>query len=152
MKNPKFKKNIEEIILKIQQKPKLEPASTKGLDLLMETRRKELEDKMKIEKEIKEEDEKRKIKQNKLNDRVKNSKALIDNKKALEERKNKYRSDFKKNMIESKDHYENEMTLRIQKVYNRPLLFEQAYGTASKIKEAKKNKELVEQTNMELNN
>lgn len=55
-------------------------------------------------------------------------------------------------MIESKDHYENEMTLRIQKVYNRPLLFEQAYGTASKIKEAKKNKELVEQTNLESNN
>lgn len=130
----------------------MEPASTRGLDLLMETRRKELEDKMKKEKEIKEEDERRKIKQNKLNDRVKKSKALIDNKKALEEKKNKFKNEFKNNLIESKNHYENEMSLRIQKVYNRPLLFEQAYGTASKIKEAKKNKEMIEETNMESNN
>ena len=33
------------IIKKIQQKPKIEPASTKSLDLLMATRRKELEEK-----------------------------------------------------------------------------------------------------------
>jgi hypothetical protein len=34
-KNPQIKKNIVDIIRKIQQKPKIEPASTKALDLLM---------------------------------------------------------------------------------------------------------------------
>ena len=34
-KNPQIRKNIMDIIRKIQQKPKIEPASTKGLDLLM---------------------------------------------------------------------------------------------------------------------
>jgi hypothetical protein len=41
-KNPKMKNNINEIIKKMQRKPKIEPASTHSLDLLMETRRREL--------------------------------------------------------------------------------------------------------------
>jgi hypothetical protein len=36
-KNPQFKNNIVDIIQKIQQKPKIEPASTKSLNLLMQT-------------------------------------------------------------------------------------------------------------------
>jgi hypothetical protein len=35
VKNPQIRKNIVDIIRKIQQKPKIEPASTKALDLLM---------------------------------------------------------------------------------------------------------------------
>ena len=35
-KNPQFKRNIIEIIQKMNQKPKIEPASTKSLNLLME--------------------------------------------------------------------------------------------------------------------
>jgi hypothetical protein len=35
LKNPQIKKNIVDIIRKIQQKPRIEPASTKALDLLM---------------------------------------------------------------------------------------------------------------------
>jgi hypothetical protein len=35
VRNPQFKKNIAEIIDKIQRKPKIEPATTKSLNLLM---------------------------------------------------------------------------------------------------------------------
>jgi hypothetical protein len=37
VQNPQFKNNIVDIIKKIQQKPKIEPASTKALNLLMAT-------------------------------------------------------------------------------------------------------------------
>ena len=42
-KNPQNRKDIEAIIKKMQKKPQIEPATTKALALLMETRRKELE-------------------------------------------------------------------------------------------------------------
>jgi len=35
IKNPQVKKNILEVIQQIQHKPKIEPKSTKGLNLLM---------------------------------------------------------------------------------------------------------------------
>ena len=147
-KNPNFKRNIEEIILKIQQKPKLEPASTKSLDLLMATRRKELEDKQKKEQQVKDEDAKRAESQNRLKERVTKSKHLVNNSKALEESKKKKQETFKQQLISDKKTYEEELERRKQRVNNKPLMFEQSYNNVTKFKA---NKLVMEAIQEELN-
>lgn len=143
IKNPQFKKNIEDIIMKIQQKPKIEPASTRSLDLLMATRRKELEEKQRKEEQKKQEDLQRIKDQNKLKERVTKSKALVDNKKELEEKRQKKKDDFLKGLRQDKRDYEEELERRKQKVYNRPLMFEQDTTMGKKIRAAEKAREII---------
>ncbi len=66
----------------------------------------------------------RKEKQNKLKERVVNSKHLIDNAKSLDEKKRKHQEDFKNNLEEQKNKYEQELARRLERVYNKPLMFE----------------------------
>jgi len=66
----------------------------------------------------------RKEKQNKLKERVVNSKFIVDNAKALEEKKRKHQEDFKNNLEEQKNKYEQELARRLERVYNKPLMFE----------------------------
>jgi hypothetical protein len=142
-KNPNLKKNIEEILMKIQQKPKIEPASTKSLDLLIEFRRKNMEDKLKIEEKKMEEDKERVKNQNKLKERVVNSKFLVDNKKKLEEDKKKRQDAFKESLRKQAIEYKMELEKTKQKVYNKPLNFEENYSSYNKLKNNKITGEFV---------
>ncbi len=144
-KNPHFKKNIDEILKKIQQKPKLEPASTKSLDLLMAVRRKEMEEKQRKEEQKKEEDKQRLIKQNKLKERVVNSKYLVDNRKALEESRKDKQENFKESLRKQALEYKIELEKRKQKIYNMPLNFEKEHNATNKLKNQQRTKELVEE-------
>lgn len=66
----------------------------------------------------------RKEKQDRLKDRVVNSKALVDNSKALENKRKQQQEDFKRNLNEDKIKYQQELARRLQRVYNKPLMFE----------------------------
>ena len=83
-----------------------------------------MEDKQKQDDEKIVEDMLRKEKQNKLKDRVVNSKFIVDNAKALDEKKKKQQDDFKSNLEEQKNKYEQELARRLERVYNKPLMFE----------------------------
>ena len=140
-KNPKMKNNINEIIKKMQRKPKIEPASTHSLDLLMETRRRELEEKQRKINEQKLEDQLRKERQDRLKERVQNSKAIVDNKKQLEENRRKQQEDFRNNLIKKRESYEAELQRRVEKVYNRPLMLEQIGQKGEKFSMGKNTKD-----------
>lgn len=144
-RNPQFKKNLESIIKKIQQKPKIEPSSTKSLDLLMATRRKELEEKQRKEELKKQEDAQRLKNQNKLKERVVNSRYLVDNKKELEDKKKKKVEDHKQTLRSYKKSYDEELQRRLQKVYNKPLMFETDSKALDKLKAARKAKQAIEE-------
>lgn len=83
-----------------------------------------MEDKEKRNEEKAVEDILRKEKQNRLKDRVVNSKYIVDNKNALEDKKRKHKEEFKNNLEEQKNKYEQELARRLDRVYNRPLMFE----------------------------
>jgi len=85
-----------------------------------------MEDKEKKENEKLIEDLMRKEKQNKLKDRVVNSKFIVDNKNALEEKRSKQQQDSKNNLEEQKNKYEQELARRLERVYNKPLMFEKS--------------------------
>lgn len=85
----------------------------------------------------------RKEKQDRLKERVLNSKALVDNTRTLEEKRSKQQEDFKRNLQEKKNAYQQELARRLQRVYNKPLMFEQ---TTSKEKFSK-NKNMKEKLN-----
>ena len=123
-KNPKKINNIESIRKKMQKKPRIEPPSTKSLKLLMDTRRKELEDKQIKEENIKREDEKRRERQNRLNNRVRSSSIIKGNKKQLEENRKIRKQEFKQNLKDDKKKYKNNLEIMYQKVDNRPLMME----------------------------
>ena len=124
IKNPKKINNIELIRKKMQKKPKIEPSSTKSLKLLMDTRRKELENKLIKEENLRRENEKRIEKQNKLNNRVRSSSVIQGNKKELKLRREKRKKDFKENMNEDKNKFHEILDEIYQKVDNRPLMME----------------------------
>ena len=123
-KNPKKIKNIDIIKKRMQKKPKIEPPSTKSLKLLMDTRRKELENRKNREESIKREDEKRREKQKRLNQRVRSSSVMQTNKKQLEENRKTRILEFKNNLKENKKNYKEKLQLINQKVNNRPLMME----------------------------
>ena len=123
-KNPKKAKNIEIIRKKMQKKPKIEPPSTKSLKLLMETRRRELEDKKIREENIRREDELRKERQKRLNDRVRSSSVIQGNKKELKEKKMINQKQFKERLKEDASKYKDKLNIINQKVENRPLMME----------------------------
>jgi len=152
LKNPSVKKNIMDIIRKIQQKPKIEPASTKALDLLMAARRKDLEDKQKKEEEQHLEDRAREEKQNRLKERVVNSKALVDNRQKLDETRKQKQEDFKNNLREQNEDYKNKLARSLQKVYNKPLMFETIGKKADKILLGQQFEERIKEAHQDFNN
>ena len=123
-KNPKKIKNIDVIRKRMQKKPKIEPPSTKSLKLLMDTRRKELEDRKIREESIRREDEQRRIKQQRLNERVRSSSVIQGNKKQLEENRKIRKQEFESNLKEDKKRYKDNLKLMYQKVDNQPLMME----------------------------
>ena len=128
-KNPKKNTSIDQIKKKMHKKPKIEPATTKSLTLLMETRRKELEMRKKREEDILREDEQRIKKQNDFNERVRGSAVMIENRKNwkdLEDKKKDAEETFKKFQIEKKNEYKQRLAEMKQRVNNRPLMMEEA--------------------------
>jgi hypothetical protein len=85
-----------------------------------------LEDKQKKEEQRILDEKERKEKQNRLKERVVNSKNLVDNTKALEEKRKKQQEDFKNGLKDTAEKYQQELARRLQKVNNKPLMFETA--------------------------
>ena len=128
-KNPKKNTSIDQIKKKMHKKPKIEPATTKSLTLLMEKRRIELEMRKKREEDIIREDEQRIKKQNDFNERVRGSAVMIENRKNwkdLEDKKKDAEETFKKFQIEKKNEYKQRLAEMKQRVNNRPLMMEEA--------------------------
>ena len=143
-KNPQNRKDINAIIRKMQKKPAIEPATTKGLSLLMETRRKEIEARKKAEEQQKYEDEQRKIKQDRLKERVQKSKDLVDNRKQLEKaRKEKLKSSKMDNIAKKKE-YNDKLREMNQRINNRPLMLETIGKKPNKIEMGQDYQEEIE--------
>ncbi|MCQ2817695.1 MAG: hypothetical protein MJ252_10560 [archaeon] len=123
-KNPKNRKDIKKIIEKMKRKPAFEPATTKGLSLLMDKRRNDLEAKKKEEERIKKEDEERIKRQNRLNERVNGSKSLISNDKALKKKRDENTQTFINKQKQLKEDAKRRKEEMLQRVANRPLLLE----------------------------
>ena len=123
-KNPKKENKIEEARKRMQKNPDIEPPSTKSLKLLMDKRRKDLEERKKKEERIKREDEARIEKQKRLNERVRSSSVIRGNKKELELKREKNMKDFSEKLKEDKIKYNNKLKLIKQNVENRPLMME----------------------------
>ena len=135
VKNPKRQgkdEEIKEIIKRMQRKPKIEPKSTHSLDLLMELRRKELEDKENQQKLKELEDNIRAEQQSRLRERVLNSKAIVDHTNQLNEIKQKRMEEFREELQRQEESYKAELARRLERVYNRPLLVEQVGNKGEK--------------------
>ena len=133
-KNPKKNKSIEKIRKTMKKKPQFEPATTKSLTLLMETRRKELEMRKKREEDIIKEDEQRIKKQKDFNARVNGSVVMIEHKKKwkeLEDKKKEAKDTFAQQEKEKVKDYKQKMQEMNQRVSNRPLMMEEV----SKVKD-----------------
>ena len=127
-KNPKKNKSIEKIRKTMHKKPKIEPATTKSLTLLMETRRKELEMRKKKAEDIIREDEQRIKKQNDFNERVRKSAVMIENKKnwkELEDKRKRNMEQFHQDQIDYKKKKKKRFEEMKQRVSNRPLMMEE---------------------------
>ena len=83
-----------------------------------------MEDKQRKEEEKIEEDRLRAEKHNKLKERVVNSNFLVDNTNALEEKRKQGQEQFKQGLRNDKQKYEEKLQIGLQKIYNRPLMFE----------------------------
>ena len=140
-KNPRPKTDINKIIKKMQRKPKIEPKSTHCLDLLMDLRRKELEEKERQIKQKEIEDNIRAEHQARLRERVWNSKAIVDNTNQLNENRIRQQEEFKAKLQKQKESYNAELARRLEKVYNRPLLVEQVGNKGEKFSLNKNNQE-----------
>ena len=123
-KNPKKFQSIEVIRKKMQKKPKIEPPSTRSLKLLMDTRRRELENRKIREESIRKEDEKRRTRQSRLNNRVRSSSVIQGNKKQLEEKRKQKTKIFIENLKKDEKKYNEKLDLMYQKVNNMPLMME----------------------------
>ena len=133
-KNPKKNKSIEKIRKVMNKKPQFEPATTKSLNLLMETRRKELEMRKKREEDIIKEDEQRIKKQKDFNDRVNGSVVMIEHRrkwKELEDKKQEAKDTFAQQEKDKVKDYKQKMQEMKQRVNNRPLMMEEV----SKVKD-----------------
>ena len=82
----------------MQRKPKIEPKTTHSLDLLMELRRKELEEKENQQKLKEIEDNIRAEHQARLRERVWNSKAIVDHTNQLNEMRQRRQEEFKEEL------------------------------------------------------
>ena len=126
-KNPKKDINrIEKIRKKMQKKPDIEPPSTKSLKLLMDKRRRDLEQRKKKEEKIKREDEARIERQQRLNERVRSSSVIRGNKKELEKKQKEDTKEFLNKLKNQKQEYNDKLKIMKQNVENRPLMMENA--------------------------
>ena len=124
IKNPKKENRIENVRKKMQKKPDIEPPSTKSLKLLMDKRRKDLEERKKREESVKREDEARIRKQHRLNQRVRSSSVIRGNQKELEIRRKRKTENFLADLEQNKQAYESKLKVINQNVENRPLMME----------------------------
>lgn len=69
---------------------------------------------------------------------------MVDNAKAIDEKKRQQQEDFKKNLQTQKLNYQQELARRIQKVYNKPLMFE---TVTQKVDKFTVNKNMQEKLN-----
>lgn len=90
----------------------------------------------------------RKEKQDRLKERVNSSKAIVDNTKALEEKRKNKQEDFKRYLNENKNHYQEELARRLQRVYNKPLMVE---TVTAKVDKLSVNKNMQDKLNEYLN-
>ena len=151
-KNPNLEMKNEEIkniIKKMQRKPKIEPKSTHSLDLLMELRRKELEDKENQQKLKEIEDNMRAERQARLKERVWSSKAIVDHTNQLEEMKQKRKEEFRDELQRQEESYRAELARRLERVYNRPLLVEQVGNKGEKFSLNRNNLEDLDELQMQ---
>ena len=109
----------------------------------MEYRRKNLEDKQKAIEAKRNEEIQREIRKNKLKERVTQSRYLLDNSKKLEETRKNKQIQFKENLKNLKVNYLQELEKRKQKVYNKPLMFEQETSSVNKLNKLKKTMNTV---------
>ena len=112
----------------MHKKPKIEPATTKSLTLLMDTRRKELEMRKKKKEDILREDEQRIKKQNDFNERVRKSAVVTEYRNKLRELNEKIENgkrDFKAHEKEEFKEYKKKLDEMKQKISNRPLMMEE---------------------------
>jgi hypothetical protein len=86
----------------------------------------------------------RKEKQERLKERVVNSKLLYDNSKTIQENRKRQQEDFKRGLIEKKQKYEQDLARTLQRVYNKPLMFEMS----SKVDKFTMNRNLKEKLDM----
>ena len=152
VKNPKREgkdEEIKEIIKRMQRKPKIEPKSTHSLDLLMEFRRKELEEKENQQKLKEIEDSIRAEQQARLRERVLNSKAIVDHTNQLNEIKQKRMEEFKEELQRQEESYKAELARRLERVYNRPLLVEQVGNKGEKFSLNRNNLEDLDELQMQ---
>ena len=56
----------------------------------------------------------------------------MDTKKSLEDKKRNQQEAFRNGLIEKKENYQSELARTLQRVYNRPLMFETSYNNAEK--------------------
>ena len=134
----KANKKIENVRVKMQKKPDIEPPSTKSLKLLMDKRRKDLEIRKKNEENIKREDEARIERQKRLNSRVRSSSVIQGNKKALKLNREEKIKTFNENLEKRKKDYNEKLKIMKRNVENRPLMMEVA-GKENEINEMKQN-------------
>ena len=152
VKNPKREgkdEEIKEIIKRMQRKPKIEPKLTHSLDLLMELRRKELEEKENQQKLKEIEDSIRAEQQARLRERVLNSKAIVDHTNQLNEIKQKRMEEFKEELQRQEESYKAELARRLERVYNRPLLVEQVGNKGEKFSLNRNNLEDLDELQMQ---
>ena len=124
-KNPKKDINrIEKIRKKMLKKPDIEPPSTKSLKLLMDKRRKDLEQRKKKEEKIKREDEARIERQQRLNQRVRSSSVIRGNKNELKKKQKEDKKEFLNKLKNQKQEYDDKLKIMKQNVENRPLMME----------------------------
>ena len=133
----------------MQRKPKIEPKSTHSLDLLMELRRKELEEKENQQKLKEIEDSIRAEQQARLRERVLNSKAIVDHTNQLNEIKQKRMEEFREELQRQEESYKAELARRLERVYNRPLLVEQVGNKGEKFSLNRNNLEDLDELQMQ---
>lgn len=123
----------------MRKKPQFEPATTKGLTLLMETRRKELEMRKKREEDLIKENEQRIKKQKDFNARVNGSVVMIENRKNGKNWKIKKESKetFAQQEKEKNQDYKQKLQEMNQRISNRPLMMEEV----SKVKDVNEMKQ-----------
>lgn len=90
----------------------------------------------------------RKEKQERLKERVVNSRAIVDNSKTLHENRKKQKEEFKRGLIEKKQKYEQDLARTLQRVYNKPLMFE----ISNKVDKFTMNRNMKEKIDLLLEN
>ena len=66
----------------------------------------------------------REKRQNRLNERVRTSKAIVDNTEALKKKREENKEIFIKKLNDERDNYRNNLAIINQRVANRPLMLE----------------------------